>query len=102
MKAKNQSLVLIADERRQLTLESLAMRADMHPEVVKRFVEFGLITADQRRGGSLYFDAAAVPRLRMIRRLRESLGINLAGVEVILHMLDRMRVLQRDNASLRR
>jgi DNA-binding transcriptional MerR regulator len=45
----------------------------------------------------LFFDAAAVPRLRTIRRLRENLGINVAGVAVILDLLEKLQALQREN-----
>jgi hypothetical protein len=50
----------------------------MHPALIERFVEFGLIEPVEWQGAMLFFDAAAVPRLRMIARLRESLGLNLA------------------------
>jgi DNA-binding transcriptional MerR regulator len=48
-----------------------------------------LIEPLQPKGAQLFFDASAVPRLRTIRRLRESLGINLAGVAVVLDLLDK-------------
>ena len=73
----------------------------MHPALVERFVEFGLIEPVEWEGATLLFDASAVPRLRMIGRLRESLGINLAGIAVILDLLDRLCALQRENETLR-
>jgi len=39
--------------------------------------------------------------LRMIGRLRENLGINLAGIAVILNLRDRLSALQRENAIYR-
>jgi hypothetical protein len=42
-----------------------------------------------------------VPRLRTICRLRESLGINLAGVAVVMDLLDKFCALQRENEILR-
>lgn len=84
-----------------LSLEVLAVHAGLHPRMVQRCVEFGLIQPAEREGALLYFDASIVPRLRMISRLRNVLGINLAGTAVILDLLDRLRVLQRENKSLR-
>lgn len=84
-----------------LSLEALAARADMHPALVERFVECGLIEPCAREGASLFFDAAAVPRLRLIGRLRDNLGINLAGIAVVLDLLDRLRALQRENERQR-
>ena len=45
---------------------------------------------------TLLFDPAIVARVRVISRLRESLGINLAGISVILDLLDRVRALQQE------
>jgi MerR family transcriptional regulator/heat shock protein HspR len=60
-----------------------------------------LIEPSAREGGRLFFDAAALPRLRTIRRLRENLGINVAGVAVILDLLDRLEALERENEPSR-
>ena len=61
----------------------------LHPMLVERFVECGLIEPIDVEGDTLFFDASAVPRLRMIGRLRETLGINVAGIAVDLDLLDR-------------
>jgi DNA-binding transcriptional MerR regulator len=101
MTAQRYEIVLCRREPEQLTLDMLAARAGMHPELVERFVEFGLIEPVEWQGTLLLFDAATVPRLRMIARLRESLGINLAGVSVILDLLDRYCALQQAHEALR-
>ena len=84
MTAPRYEIVLVRREPQQLTLETLAAHAGFHPALVERFV-----------------DVSAVPRLRTIGRLRESLGINLAGIAVIVDLLDRFCALQRANESLR-
>ncbi|HEX9454451.1 MAG TPA: chaperone modulator CbpM [Candidatus Binatia bacterium] len=99
MAAPRYDIVLCRRETQQLTLETLATLAGMHPALVERFVEVGLIEPVEWEGAKSLFDASAIPRLRMIRRLRESLGINLAGIGVILNLLDRLCALQRENES---
>jgi len=94
-------IVLCRTERQQLTLEGVASRAGMHPALVERLVELGLIDPVQWEGSRCLFDPSAIPRLRRIGRLRESLGINLAGIEVILDLVDRVAALQRENRELR-
>ena len=94
-------IVLCRTERQQLTLEVVASRAGMHPALVERLVEFGLIDPVEWEGSRWLFDPSVIPRLRMIGRLRESLGINLAGIEVILDLVDRVAALQRENRELR-
>jgi len=99
MSVQRYEIVLCRREAQPLTLETLAARAGMHPALVERFVEFGLIEPVERQGAQSLFDDSAIARLRMIGRLRESLGINLAGIGVILNLLDRLCALQRENES---
>ena len=101
MALQRYDIVLCRREPQQLTLDMLAARVGMHPALVQQFVEFGLIEPVEWQGARSLFDASAVPRLRMIGRLRESLGINLAGVAVILDLRERFCALQRENETLR-
>lgn len=96
MTKQRYQIVLCRQEHEQLTLEALAAAADLHPALVERFVEFGLLEPVEWVGAQLLFDVAAVPRLRLIERLRCDIGVNLAGVAVILDMLDRLRALQHE------
>jgi DNA-binding transcriptional MerR regulator len=101
MAVQRYEIVLCRHERQQLTLDMLAACADVHPAIVEQFVDFGLLEPIEREGAISFFDASAVPRLRLICRLRESLGINLAGVAVVLDLLDKFCALQRENEFLR-
>jgi MerR family transcriptional regulator/heat shock protein HspR len=94
-------VLVIQHQHEELTLDVLATRAGVHPGLAQRFVEFGLVHSVRQENQVLYFDVADIPRLRMINRLREVLGINLAGVEVVLNLLDKIHALQRENESLR-
>jgi DNA-binding transcriptional MerR regulator len=86
-------------ETDELTLEALAQRAGVHPSLIERFVQLGLI---QPVGGraDLHFAYSSLIRLRMICRLRQSLGINCAGIAVIFDLLDKLSALSRENESL--
>lgn len=94
-------IMLRGHQPQRLSLETLAARVEMHPALVEHFVHLGLIEPVEREGTELWFEAAAILRLRTIRRLRQSLGINLAGVAVILDLLDKYCALQRENERLR-
>jgi chaperone modulatory protein CbpM len=94
-------IVLYRREPQRLSLDALAARAGMHPTLVEQFVQFGLIEPAERDGAKLLFDTSAVPRLRTIGRLRQSLGINLPGVAVVLDLIDKFCALQRENELLR-
>ena len=72
----------------------------VHPRTLRYYEDLGLV---ERRGdaGRTYTEAD-LERLRMIRRLVEELGVNLAGVEVILNMRERMLQLHAELEHLRR
>ena len=101
MKERRYEIVLCRRERDQLTLDRLAAAAGIHPDLVERFVAYGLLDPVEWIGQMLLFDEAAVPRLQMILRLRRDTGVNLAGIGMILDLLDRFRALDRENQWLR-
>jgi MerR family transcriptional regulator, heat shock protein HspR len=70
--------------------------AGVHPARIEYFVEYGLLEPIARTGTQWLFDTACLARLRMIERLRRDLGANLAGIAVILDLLDRLTTLQRE------
>ena len=95
-------IVLGRIEPEQLTLEGLAACAGVHPARIEYFVEYGLLEPLVRTGTQWLFDTACLARLRMIERLRRDLGANLAGIAVILDLLDRLTTLQHEVEQWRR
>ena len=73
---------------------------------IRHLRALGLIEGEET-GGELRYSEEEITQLRRIRRLQRDLGINLAGVEVILHLLKRLDVVyqeleQERNRALRR
>ena len=64
--------------------------------VIHRLRAAGLVQGIEVVGGEYRYSEVDVARLRQIRRLQKDLGVNLAGVEVILHMCTRLEALQRE------
>jgi chaperone modulatory protein CbpM len=95
-------MIVVLKSRDLLTLEALARRADMHPDLVERYVELGLIHPCEGEGPSLVFEPSTVLRLGAVNRLRQSLGINMAGIAVVLDLIDQICALQDENHRLRR
>ena len=102
MRKPRASITLRRSAPEQLTLEDLAVSAGVHPALIAYFVEYGLLEPIARTGTQLFFDTACIARLRMIERLRRDLGANLAGIAVILDLLDRLTSLQREVEQWRR
>jgi MerR family transcriptional regulator, heat shock protein HspR len=76
-----------------------AIKAEVHEQTLRHYERLGLI-APARKGTSphsprLYSDYD-IERVAHIRGLMRDLGVNLAGVEAILHMKDRMEQMQLD------
>ncbi len=101
MAIRSYEIVLYRRQQPALSLEALAERAGVHAAVIENFVEGGLLEPVERRGRTAFFDVSAIVRLRTICRLRDSLGINLAGVAVVLDLVDKVSALQRENELLR-
>jgi MerR family transcriptional regulator/heat shock protein HspR len=94
-------LVVRSIHSEDVTVDHLAMRAEMHPAAVQRLIDFGLIRPVSPMNALLLFKPSNILRLRSIRRLRSDLGINLQGVAAVLDLLERLRDLENENASLR-
>jgi DNA-binding transcriptional MerR regulator len=77
------------------TLSEVAYRAGLHPELIDRFISLGLIEfADRGDDGELLFDFGVIPLIRRILRLRNELGVNYAGVGVILELTSRLEAME--------
>jgi MerR family transcriptional regulator/heat shock protein HspR len=57
-------------------------------------VRIGLVRPSRTEGRVVFFGEAEMARLRRIRRLQEDLGLNAAGVEVVMQLLDEIQALQ--------
>jgi MerR family transcriptional regulator/heat shock protein HspR len=79
----------------RLTISVVAAMLAIHPQTLRLYERQGLIHP-QRRGQVRMFCEADIERLRQIQRFKDDLGVNLAGVEVILRLLDRIEELQQE------
>lgn len=75
-------------------LESAAHLAGLPARRVRRYVQVGLIRPARVEGMTDLFGQAELARLRRIRRLVDDLGINLAGIEVVLRLVDELAALR--------
>jgi len=90
MRATKYQLIVLHPPRELLPLEDVASRAGVHPEIVHRFIDLGLIEPAEGPSTGILFDPEVVHRIGVIQRLRCDLGINLQGIGVILDLLDRL------------
>jgi MerR family transcriptional regulator/heat shock protein HspR len=81
------------------TIEVVSRRADVSPAVVRRYTRLGFVTPRSWRKRTPLYDDAELARLRKIVRLTRDLGLNLAGVEVVLRLTDEIAALRRALAA---
>jgi MerR family transcriptional regulator/heat shock protein HspR len=73
---------------------SIAARmVEMHPQTLRLYERQGLIKP-ARVGSNRLYSNRDIERLRQIQRLTQEMGVNLAGVEVILNLLEKIDALQ--------
>ena len=83
------------DRDEPLYMISVAARlCDLHPQTLRMYERLGLVRPARISSKNRVYSAADIERLRQIQRLTQDMGVNLAGVEVILDLLDKMQKLQ--------
>jgi len=75
---------------------AIAERYGIHPQTLRMYEREGLLRPARTEGNTRLYDNDTIERLEIILTLTRHLGVNLAGVEVILHMKQRMETMQGD------
>ena len=63
----------------------------MHPQTLRIYEQRGLVRPQRTRGNTRLYSETDIERLRLINRLTTELGLNLAGVELVLRLEDELR-----------
>ncbi len=72
----------------------VAERFGIHPQTLRLYEREGLLKPARSSGNTRLYDQEAIRRLETILTLTRDLGVNLAGVEVILNMKEQMEQMQ--------
>ena len=78
----------------------IAERFGIHPQTLRLYEREGLLRPVRTEGNTRLYDNDTIERLEIILTLTRDLGVNLAGVEVILHMKERIERMQGDVQEL--
>jgi MerR family transcriptional regulator/heat shock protein HspR len=86
-------------KREKKPLYMISIVAEMfsvHPQTLRAYEREGLIRPARTVGNTRLYSQEDVERIEMITRLTRELGINLAGVEVVLNMRARMEEMRQE------
>src|SRR5271166_5056822 len=76
-------------------ISSVAEQYQIHPQTLRLYEREGLLKPSRSDGNTRLYTDEDLERLEVILKLTRDLGVNLAGVEIILNMRERMAEMQR-------
>jgi MerR family transcriptional regulator/heat shock protein HspR len=72
----------------------VAARYEIHPQTLRLYEREGLLLPSRTEGKTRLYSDEDLERLEFILSLTRDLGVNLAGVEVVLNLRDRLKKMQ--------
>jgi MerR family transcriptional regulator/heat shock protein HspR len=78
-------------ERPRYMISVAADLVGMHPQTLRIYENKGLVRPKRTPGGTRLYSELDLERLRIIQKLTTELGLNLAGVELVLRLEDELR-----------
>ena len=83
-----------AKSKAAFMISAVAEQYGIHPQTLRLYEREGLLKPSRSEGNTRLYTAGDVERLEVILHLTRDLGVNLAGVEIILNMRERMGEMQ--------
>jgi len=74
------------DEQTAFSISSIAKMLSVHPQTLRFYERAGFVKPVRTRGDTRLYSQQDIDQLRLILHLTRDLGVNLAGVEIILRM----------------
>ena len=84
----------------QYTISVVAEQFEIHPQTLRTYEREGLLKPIRSEGNTRLYDEATLRRLETILTLTRDMGVNLAGVEVILNLQDQLSALESEKNRL--
>jgi MerR family transcriptional regulator/heat shock protein HspR len=85
--------------KRTYMISAVSQRFGVHPQTLRLYERDGLLKPSRTEGNTRLYTDEDLERLRVILNLTRELGVNLAGVEIVLNMRDKMQRMQDEMSS---
>jgi MerR family transcriptional regulator/heat shock protein HspR len=89
------------DEQTIFSISRIAKMLHVHPQTLRFYERAGFVKPVRARGDTRLYSHQDIARLRLILHLTRDMGVNLAGVEIILRMQHQLEHLQDEIEHLR-
>lgn len=76
-------------------ISAVAEMYEIHPQTLRLYEREGLLLPSRSDGNTRLYTDDDIERLEVILQLTRELGVNLAGVEIILNMREKMAAMQK-------
>jgi len=90
------SVLMKRNKVRTYTISAVAEQYGLHQQTLRLYEREGLIKPSRSDGNTRLYTDSDLERLEVILSLTRDLGVNLAGVEIILNMREKMDAMQRE------
>ncbi|HVD25598.1 MAG TPA: helix-turn-helix transcriptional regulator [Gaiellaceae bacterium] len=83
------------DDKGRYMISVAADLVGMHPQTLRIYEQKGLVRPKRTSGNTRLYSESDIERLRLIQQLTTELGLNLAGVEMVLRLEDQLKRMHR-------
>jgi MerR family transcriptional regulator/heat shock protein HspR len=96
-RSKYKDLLFVMKKRaKTFTISAVAEEFEVHPQTLRLYEREGLLKPSRSEGNTRLYTDVDLERLELILSLTRDLGVNLAGVEIILNMREKMDAMQQE------
>ena len=79
----------------------VATMLDIHPQTLRQYEREGLVTPSRTQGRMRLYSPRDIDRMKLILRLTRQMGVNIAGVDVVLKLKEQIDEMQKEIEQLR-
>jgi MerR family transcriptional regulator/heat shock protein HspR len=79
----------------------VANMLSIHPQTLRQYEREGLVKPSRTQGSMRLYSECDIDRMKMILRLTRDMGVNLAGVDVVLRLKEQMDQMEQELETLR-
>ncbi len=84
------------DKRKYYMISAVSAMYNIHPQTLRLYEREGLLKPSRTEGNTRIYTDEDIKKLEVILNLSRDMGVNLAGIEIILNMREKMEKMQEE------